>query len=226
MLEDAPTKGPGPDEKPRRVITRGLPEVRHEELIRATLRCLVTRGPVGTTVRAIASEADLSPSLITYHFGGKKELLSGAYTYLSRQMREAEAQALHAAGEDPYERLMAFLRVGFEPRFLNEEYITARFLFWGLARTDADVGRVHDEIYSSFRTMLSDLLVAAVGRGPDHDRLVFALSALLDGLWLEWCLNHESVDPEAMMHACRQMISGSLADGAGSAPSRAARPKI
>jgi AcrR family transcriptional regulator len=193
-----------------RTITRESPVVRHEELIRATLRCLTTLGPVGTSVRAIAKEAGVSPGLVTYHFGGKRELLVGAYAHLSDQMRRAEARALADAGDDPHERLMAFIGVGFGPEFLDEEYITARFLFWGLARTDADVARVHDEIYSSYRRALAELIEAAVGPSPENARLGFALSALLDGLWLEWCLDPRSFDPADMMQACRRMIAGAV----------------
>lgn len=188
---------------------RETPVVRHEELIRATLRCLATLGPVATTVRAIAKEAGVSPSLITYHFGGKRDLLMGAYNHLSAQMREAEEEAL-ARTDDPEERLMAFISVGFGPAFLDEQYITARFLFWGLARTDPDVGRVHDDIYATYRRRLGELVEAAVGPSPNNDRMVFALSALLDGLWLEWCLDPESFDPADMMEACRSMIAGSI----------------
>lgn len=193
-----------------RIITRESPVVRHEELIRATLRCLATLGPIATTVRAIAKEAGVSPSLITYHFGGKRELLMGAYNHLSEQMRDAETRALAEAGDDPRDRLMAFISVGFGPQFLDEQYITARFLFWGLARSDPDVARVHDEIYSRYRSELGLLVEAAVGPRPENDRLVFALSALLDGLWLEWCIDPESFDPADMMDACRSMIEGTV----------------
>jgi TetR/AcrR family transcriptional regulator, transcriptional repressor of bet genes len=200
-----PERSAPPAARPR---TRASPVVRHEELIQATLRCLTTVGPVGTSVRAIAKEAGVSPGLVTYHFGGKRELLVGAYRYLSDQMRRAEARALQDAGDDPHERLMAFIGVGFGPEFLDEGYITARFLFWGLARTDPDVARVHDEIYAAYRRALGALLEAAIGPRPENERLGFALSALLDGLWLDWCLDPRSFDPADMMAECRRMIAG------------------
>jgi AcrR family transcriptional regulator len=196
----------------KKVITRSHPEVRHEELIQATIRCLVNNGPLGTTVRAIAAEADVSPGLITYHFGGKQSLLTGAYAYLSVQIRAAERAALDAASDDPLERLMTFLRVGFEPRFLNEEYITARFLFWGLAKSDEAVARVHAEIYAEYRRDLGELIESLVGIAAARNRLVFAMSALLDGLWLEWLLDPECFDVEDMLAACRHMITGFMAD--------------
>jgi AcrR family transcriptional regulator len=202
----------------KRQITRALPEERHADLIEATIRCLVKHGPLGSSVRAIAREADVSASLITYHFGGKQALITDAYRHLSRRMRAAEQVALQAAGEDPAGRFYAFLRVGFEPPFLTEEYITARFLFWGLARTDPEVGEVHEEIYSGYRDQLGALLAAIPGQDSD-DRVVFALSALLDGLWLEWCLDPECFGVEDMLEACR----GMLGDHAQGRSGRAAR---
>jgi TetR/AcrR family transcriptional repressor of bet genes len=194
----------------KRQITRAVPEERHEDLIRATLRCLVKEGPAGTSVRAIAREADVSASLITYHFGGKQALIVDALKALSRDMRAAEAAVLEAAGDDPEERLYAFVRVGFEPPFLTDDYITARFLYWGLARTDPDVGAAHTEIYSRYRRQLGELLEPLLGADSDRDSVVFALSALLDGLWLEWCLDHERFDVGAMLEACRGLLRGAL----------------
>jgi AcrR family transcriptional regulator len=203
----------------KRQVLRALPEERHEDLIGATLDCLVKHGPVGTTVRAIAREAGVSASLITYHFGGKQTLLTDAYRHLSRQMRAAEDEVLERPHASHLERLYSFLRVGFEPPFLTEDYITARFLFWGLARTDGDVGRVHAEIYSEYRRRLGDLLDPVLGRDVDRDRVVFGLSALLDGLWLEWCLDPECFDVDDMLDACRGMLSGSTHDAPAPAPS-------
>jgi AcrR family transcriptional regulator len=174
----------------------------------ATLRCLSELGPIATSVRAIAREAGVSPSLITYHFGAKSELIAAAYEFHSDQLRDATDEVLERAGADPSARLSAFLRVGFDPRFLNEEYITARFLFWGLARTDEHVGKVHASINARYRKNLGDLVEGAVGPTADHDGLVFSLSALLDGLWLEWMLDSKGFDPEGVERACWRFIGG------------------
>jgi AcrR family transcriptional regulator len=192
----------------KRQIRRGLPEERHDDLIQATLRSLAKHGPVGTTVRAIAREADLSAGLITYHFGGKQALLIDAYRHLAQQMRQAEADVMARPFDSPSDRLDAFLRVGFEPPFLTEEYITGRFLFWVLARTDPDVGRAHAEIYDEYRRRLAELVGAVIGDDADRTRIVFGLSALLDGLWLEWCLDPECFDVDDMLEACRSVLRG------------------
>jgi AcrR family transcriptional regulator len=203
-----------------RQITRELPEVRREELMVATLRCLAELGPIATSVRAIAREAGVSPSLITYHFGAKSELIAAAYDFHSDQLRDATDEVLERAGDDPSARLSAFLRIGFDPRFLNEEYITARFLFWGLARTDEQVAKVHAAINARYRKHLGDLVEAAVGPTPDHDGLVFALTALLDGLWLEWILDTKGFDPEGVERACWRFIDGYNAGGRDAASPR------
>jgi TetR/AcrR family transcriptional repressor of bet genes len=196
--------------KTKRIITRSLPEERHEELIQATVKCLVEKGPIGASVRSIADAADVSPGLITYHFGGKQELFVRAYRHLSQQMREAEGIALREAGSSGEDRLFAFLRVGFEPPFLTQDYITARFLFWGLARSDVRVAQAHAEVYAKFRSDLRSLIAEAYVLDPDElNRMVFALSAMLDGLWLEWCLNPDTFNVDDMLSACRIMLEGS-----------------
>jgi TetR/AcrR family transcriptional repressor of bet genes len=174
----------------------------------ATLRCLAELGPIATSVRAIAREAGISPSLITYHFGTKSELVAAAYKFHSNLLRAATEEALKRAGDDPSARLSAFFRIGFDPRFLSEEYITTRFLFWGLARTDEHVAKIHAEINARYRRDLGELVEAAVGPTSNRDALIFSLSALLDGLWLEWWLDARGFDPDGVASACWRVIHG------------------
>ena len=66
--------------------------------------------------------------------------------------------------------------------------------------------------YSSYVATVEGLigdLAAAEGFSIGDIRLTaVALTALLDGLWLAWCLNPDSFKPEEGMQLCRNWLEG------------------
>ena len=67
--------------------------------------------------------------------------------------------------------------------------------FWSLTRTDAKIARLHDEIYAENRITLERLLDAHAP-GSDHRLTAIALTALVDGLWLELSLGNAPFTPD------------------------------
>lgn len=176
---------------PRRSFSKKPPDIRRQELIDATFRCLCRLGPAETSVRTIAEEAGLSLGMVRHHFNSKDELLAAGYRALSAQLQAQTARALEQAGPEPAAQLRALTTAGLHPPILDREYIQLRFLFWGLSQTNAAVREVHDEIYSRFAQQLNALL-RSVARSSkariDADGLTLTIMALLKGLWLEWSL--------------------------------------
>lgn len=193
----------------RKPYRRHPPEQQRERLVAATLSCLMRYGIEATTVRRIAAAADLSQGMIRHHFGGKDQLLAASYKHLSLILRDAAEAAMEAAGEDPAERLLAFLTAGLKPAFLREDYVRARFLFWGLSHTNAAVRAVHDTIYAIFERRVARLLRASLGAGArpalvrQRTQLVVAL---LKGLWVEWSLNPRQTRPAALLRQIRPLL--------------------
>ena len=58
--------------------------------------------------------------------------------------------------------------------------------FWALTKTDAAIAALHGEIYRDYRADLEALLTAC--QPGDHRLTSVALTALVDGLWLELSL--------------------------------------
>lgn len=176
---------------PRRRFSKKPPDIRRQELVEATFRCLCRLGPAQTSVRTIAEEAGLSLGMVRHHFNSKDELLAAGYRMLSAQLQVETAKALEQAGPDPAKRLHALITAGLRPPILDRDYIQLRFLFWGLSQTNAAVREVHDEIYSRFAQQLNELVRAAAKASKariDADAITLTIMALLKGLWLEWSL--------------------------------------
>jgi len=197
----------------RRAYSREDPQVRRQELIEATYRCLGKHGHARTTVRVIAAEAGVSPGLIRHHFGEKKQLISATYRYASELLFNHIKTTVDAAEGDDWLKLTTFIEAGFMPPILSKEYITVRFVLWGVAMTDPVIRQVHSEVNQRYRRLMSRLLSDVVGnRMSDQEvkNVTAALAALQNGLWLDWCLNPRQATSSDLKETALQLVKQHL----------------
>ncbi|WP_309622620.1 TetR family transcriptional regulator C-terminal domain-containing protein [Novosphingobium sp.] len=169
--------------------TRAEPDARRQSLIAACARVLAREGAAGTSVRAIALEAGVSPGLVGHYFAGIDALVAETYAHVEAQVSAAIDAALDAAGDDPPARLDAFVTASFRAPVASGELLATWIAFWSLVRARADIARQHDRQYAAFRARLEDLLGACGTPEADRRRSAIAITALIDGLWLELCLS-------------------------------------
>lgn len=155
----------------------------------ATKRVLAGGGAGAASVRAIAAEAGVSPGLVGHHFGGVDALIAETYAAVGAEVQGALDAAVVAAGDDPRARLSAYVGASFVPPIADPALLATWIAFWSLVSANPDIARLHDEIYASYRRDLERLL-ADCGVGEGKRRLAaIAVTALVDGLWLELCLS-------------------------------------
>jgi len=185
---------------------RKLPEARRKALIEATIESLKRFGHEGLSIRRISAQAQVSIGLINHHFPTKGALVAEAYRYFNNELvanlRQAVADAPHA----PRARLSAFFLASFSPPNLDSDVLAVWVVFWGLYRHSKDIQRVHSETYHGYvdllRGMLADL-EREVGELRFNLRLAaIGLTALIDGLWLEWCLDPDNFEPLEAVQLC------------------------
>jgi len=191
-------------------------EVRRADFVEATLACLAEHGYQGTTVRRIADRAGVAPGLLTHYFSGKDELVAAAYRSLSDRVSRLFDERIAAAGTDPVARLSAFLSASFGPPNLDPALLRIWVNFWSLVVNDPAVRAVHAETYADYRAVVASLVVpVAETAGRDlsaeqADALAIGVSALLDGLWLELCLDPTTFDAGEGERIAREMIGAWL----------------
>jgi AcrR family transcriptional regulator len=177
--------------QPRQVFTRKSADTRRDALIAATARCLATRGAHGTSVRAICLEAGVSAGLLRHYFDGVDALIAATYRATGARV----AAALHAAVEavpadNPRGRLLAFVTASFRAPIADPELLATWLAFWSLSRTVPAIGDIHDEIYAENRQDMERLILACPHTPADARLAAVALTALVDGLWLELSLGN------------------------------------
>jgi TetR/AcrR family transcriptional regulator, transcriptional repressor of bet genes len=183
-------------------FTRADPDERRHSLIEATARCLAERGAAGISVRTICAEAGVSPGLLRHYFAGVSDAIAETYRWTGQQIGEALNAAVAAAGDDPRTRLLAYLTASFRPPIASPELLAAYIAFWSLSRSDGAIAAVRAEVYGDYRDELEALILAYRPLLPDARLPAIALTALIDGLWLELSLgNAPFARPEAEMLA-------------------------
>ena len=190
---------------------RAEPDERREMLVAATLRCLVRDGHAGISVRRIATEAGVSVGLLNHHFGSIDALIADTYQKIASELTTALLQEVEQAGT-PAEKMDALLTGSFSPRVMDPQLLGAWVVFWSLIRHSEHVSQSHVKTYGTYIDLLCQLLdgMADSEGFKIHDTRLAAigLSAMLDGLWLEWCLNPETFSAANGLHICRCWIKG------------------
>lgn len=177
-------------------FTRADPDERRQSLIEATARVLAEKGAAGVSVRAICAEAGVSPGLLRHYFSGVSEAIAETYRQTGLNIETALAKAVANAGPDPRARLLAYITASFRAPIADPQLLASYIALWSLSRSDPEVAHVRAEVYRDFRAGL-ELLIRAY-RPVLHDlRLsAIALTALIDGLWLELSLGDAPFTPE------------------------------
>ncbi|MEJ7934782.1 transcriptional regulator BetI [Sphingobium sp. AN558] len=175
-------------------FVRETADVRRQALIDATARCLAEKGVGGTTVRAICGAAGVSSGLLTHYFDGLDAIILATYRDVGLRVSRAMDQAVAAAGPDPRDRLRALLMANFQPPVLDPDLLATWICFWSLVKSSENIATAHAEIYAASRAQMEALLhEAAPTLKKGEVRLAaISLTALVDGLWLELCLDPSS----------------------------------
>jgi TetR/AcrR family transcriptional repressor of bet genes len=190
---------------------RATPAVRREALVEATLRCLKKYGHDGASVRRISAAAGVSIGLINHHFPSKSGLIAETYETLALSLQDSLRARAQNRTASPRKRLSDFFRASFAPELLDPQLFNVWVVFWSMVAHSPEIRAVHERTYGQYRSILEKLLGELVKSGA-APRLklrsaAIALSALLDGLWVELSLSSETFKPSEAIGICEDWVN-------------------
>jgi TetR/AcrR family transcriptional repressor of bet genes len=189
---------------------RKLPGARRRALIQATIECLKRDGHDGLSIRRISAQAKVSIGLINHHFPTKDALVAEAYRHFNNELVDGLRQAIADVTGSPREQLRAFFQASFSPPNLDSDVLAVWVVFWGLYRHSKDIQRVQSETYHGYvdllRGMLADLERESGELRFNLRLAAIGLTAMIDGLWLEWCLDPDNFEPREAVALCEAWI--------------------
>ncbi|SEK55401.1 transcriptional regulator, TetR family [Colwellia chukchiensis] len=200
-----------------RTGARLSPEERRSALINATLRCIIKEGHAGLSVRKVCQEAGVSAGLLTHHFTGKEELIIEAYRFLTKDIYSRINQSLAQVSEpSALKKLRLFIDVSFRRPVLDKDYLMVWLVFWGLSKQKPAIAVLRNEVNDTVISTLEKLMTATVSElsleAVNVRLAATGLSALMDGLWLEWSLNSTNFSPDEAAKICQCWVDAFVAN--------------
>ena len=180
-------------------------EVRQEELIAATMRCIARVGLSATTLQMVTREAGLSLGIANLHFQSKENLLRATLESVMREYHSGQFAILEDEGEvSPAVRLGRLLDFQFSARVTNREKMSVWFAYYG----EASARPMYQKICASMDRLaankLEQVLAALILTGGyqrlDARQLATGYLAMIDGLWLSLLVAPRSLTKKNAKH--------------------------
>ncbi len=166
-------------------------------------------GAAGASIRRISAKAGVSIGLINHHFEGVDHLMAAAYGKLADDFRVAIEAKLRASNGTARERLSLFVHETFAPRGMNRRALRAWATFWGLVEDSPPVQAEHRRTHGAMKALLAGMLEQAAEEGDvamPPAQAALGLVAIIDGLWLNWCLEPDNFSPAEGSKLCEVFI--------------------
>src|SRR5262245_61615652 len=182
---------------------------RRQELIRATIAVIARHGYSGTTVARVAQKAHVSTGLMNFHFDSKDRLFRATFAHLSEEYDLVWQRNLAAADPAPEARIAAMIASHFDRRIFTRDKLAVWFAFWSDAelrdRYRAAATRVERRYIAALEAEIRHLISAGEAKS-----VTAALSAMIDGYWLQAMIYPKAFDRDAATAACLAFLQRSL----------------
>jgi AcrR family transcriptional regulator len=167
-------------------------------VLEVTRRLLSESGPRNVTLDQVAARSEIAKTSILWHFGSKQELLLEALDEVIRDFEKAFSTR-YPDPSTPAERLGLFLR---DYAAFMKEHPYLGDVFFSFAFSDRSDERARSrvrDLYRRYRAMVaSHVGTAAEGAGRE---LAAAIVGLVDGVFIQWSLDPDQLDPGAVFDA-------------------------
>jgi len=190
-------------------------EVRREQLIQATIKCIARHGLSGVTMGRVTKEAGLSMGIANLHFESKEKLLLDTLRLVTEEY--AAGQAAILSDEDypsTAARLEALLEFDFSQTVGDKNKLAVWFAFLGEAKSRPTYQRIcsrQDSVAEEKITALFRLALDEAGdKTADAGLLAAGYIALVDGLWLNSLVDPRRLPWKKARSAARQFLASAF----------------
>jgi AcrR family transcriptional regulator len=176
---------------------------RRQELIQAGITCLGKGGMSAFTIDQICKQAGVSRGLINHHFKTKEDLLTCIYADMTDHLVQ------ESTSDKPRQQLAEIIEFSFDEQSFNRSNLRAWLSIWGEVATNEALNSLHQSRYRKYKARIARALtsIAKTDRTElDADSVARQLIALIDGLWLEYCLHSAGFSLAAARADCYRFL--------------------
>lgn len=196
-----------PRQPPEPRFKRLSADQRAAELVQAGLAVLATGGITAFTIDNICKRAGASRGLIGHHFGGKDGLLAACYAAAYAPL----LQMLQDAGAPP--ALPDLIDELFTDRQFRREGLNIWLALWGEIAVNPRLQAEHLKHYRTYHRLIATAIARHRNRtaaDPEDLALATALIALLDGIWVEFCIAPQEMSRDRARAAVQTLLTPHL----------------
>lgn len=176
---------------------------RRQELIEAGITCLGKGGMSAFTIDQICKQAGVSRGLINHHFNTKEDLLICIYADMTDHLVQ------DFSSDEPRQQLTEIIETSFDEQSFKPSNLRAWLSIWGEVATNEVLNSLHQSRYRKYKARIAQALksIAKVDKTElEADSVARQLIALIDGLWLEYCLHSAGFSLAAARTDCYRFL--------------------
>lgn len=184
-------------------------EVRKAMLIEATLHCLEKFGYADTSIGKICETAKVSRGLINHHFNSKDELISESFRVFSENLRTETTKAVKETKGGAVDKLSTMIKISFQAPIYSDSNLGVWLSLWNAARQSPIIRQTIRQSYQEYRFALRKLFSKVFEERQligNASQAAMALTALIDGLWLQRSYDPEVFQPEEAEAICFDLL--------------------
>lgn len=155
------------------------------------------------TIDQICKQAGVSRGLINHHFKTKEDLLTCIYADMTDHLVQ------ESNSDEPRQQLAQIIEFSFDEQSFNRSNLRAWLSIWGEVATNEALNSLHQSRYHKYKSRIAKALtiIATTDRTElDADSVARQLIALIDGLWLEYCLHSAGFSLAAARADCYRFL--------------------
>lgn len=185
-----------------------------DAILQATLDVICKHHISGTTIRRIAEQADITPSLIHYYFPTKRDLFMAVIDYLIAFYSRNHAAYIMTNAIRPPEKLMIMISNQIEYTARRKEYYVI-FDFWTHAITDDEIKTKVQEMFIDWENWVRKIIDEGIMTGdfdPQNAQFVpYYLISMIIGAAIQYLLNERVFDIHDYYDKTYRLIAKMLA---------------
>lgn len=192
---------------------RALPkEVRKEQLIQATIKCIAKHGLSGVTMARVTQEAGLSLGIANLHFKSKEKLLLETLQSVTAEYAAGQTAILESDDfSSTAARIEAILAFDFNPTVTEKNKLAVWFAFLGEAKSRPTYQRACSRQDSASEARITTLFQSALDEAHDKHAdaglIAAGYIALVDGLWLNALVDPRRLPWKKAYRAARHYLT-------------------
>ena len=185
---------------------------RKEQIVRATVECIIKHGYHNFSMQDVARTAGVSKGIIHYYFLNKDELMMCVLDKVAGDIVRVLGEEMGATTE-PWRRMEIFIEVCFAIVRNTKEYYQVNMDFWTQINQKEEIRQVIAAHYSKFREAAARVIQHGIDKGAFKkvNASIYGsfVIAVIDGLSLQWLFDEKVFDyPQMSKQATAVILSG------------------